>query len=692
MSAGAGQRLAVDVGGTFIDYVLLDEATGEIVVDKEPAFKDEVGRQLFVGYDRVAAGAGAAISRLIHGSTLAINTILQESGARVGLITTRGFRDVLEIGRGNRVDIYDFFYEPPSALVPRRLRREVSERSGPQGEVVSPLDLDELEREAGFLLRQGVEAVAICFLHAYANPQHERQARDWLAAAAPELFVSCSHEVANEWREYERTSSVVLNSYVMPTVGRYLSEIQSGLAARAFAGDFAIMQSNGGVMPPEVAKQVPLRTLESGPAGGVVGAQALAEALAEPNVICADVGGTSFDVALVHGHSVVERYKTEVNKRPVLAPTADVISIGAGGGSIAWIDDRHALRVGPASAGARPGPACFGSGGERATVTDCNLILGRLDADNFLGRRMRLDREAAEAALMRVAEPLGMGLLEAAGGVIRLAETNMVYAIRQMTVERGHDPRSFALLAYGGGGGLFAAALIEELEIPRAIVPANSAVFSAWGLLFADYREDAWLTRVFAITERSREEFAAIVEGVVAEAGDRLARHGIDRAQARIAARADVRFVGQEHTLIVPLQLGLEPEALAARLKDDFASRHRAQYGQADASRDLEVVTIRATATASLSHPTLRRLEAAESVGEPRATREVWFGSGAARGMLPTPIWARESLGPGSRVEGPAVIEEWNATTLVSPGQLACVDDLGNIVVNAPVGAGRSEA
>lgn len=686
----AGQRLAVDVGGTFIDYVLLDEASGEIVVDKEPAFKDEVGRQLFVGYDRVAAAAVGGIGRLIHGSTLAINTILQESGARVGLITTRGFRDVLAIGRGNRVDIYDFFYDPPAALVPRRLRREVSERSGPRGEVVTPLDLGELEREARFLLAQGVEAVAICFLHAYANPRHEQQARDWLVAAAPELFVSCSHEVANEWREYERTSSVVLNSYVMPTVGRYLGEIESGLAQRAFAGDFAIMQSNGGVMPPAVAKQVPLRTLESGPAGGVVGARALAEALAEPNVICADVGGTSFDVALVHGHSVVERYKTEVNKRPVLAPTADVISIGAGGGSIAWIDERNALRVGPVSAGARPGPACFGFGGDRPTVTDCNLILGRLDAENFLGRRMRLDRAAAEAALSRVAEPLGMSLLEAAGGVVRLAETNMVYAIRQMTVERGHDPRRFALLAYGGGGGLFAAALIDDLEIPRAIVPANSAVFSAWGLLFADYREDAWLTRVFAITEASREEFAGIVEGVAAEAAERLARHGIERDAARVGVRADVRFVGQEHTLIVPIQRGLDPAALAARLKDDFADRHRAQYGQADASRDLEVVTIRATATASLSHPSLRRLEAAGGAAEPGATREVWFGSAAGGAMLPTAIFARAGLAPGASVSGPAVIEEWNATTLVSPGQVALVDELGNIVINAPAGGGRS--
>jgi N-methylhydantoinase A len=689
MSSSPAHRLAVDVGGTFIDYVLLDEESGEIVVDKEPAFRDEVARQLFVGYDRVTATASAEVSRMIHGSTLAINTILQENGAVVGLITTRGFRDVLEIGRGNRVDIYDFFYDPPSSLVPRRLRREVTERSGPRGEVIAPLDLAELEREAEFLVANGVEAVAVCFFHAYANPAHERQVSDWLAARHPELFVTCSHEVANEWREYERTSSVVLNAYVMPTVQRYLSEIESGFEQRSSSGDFAIMQSNGGVMPPAVAKQVLLRTLESGPAGGVVGAQVLAEALGEPNVICADVGGTSFDVALVHDHNVVERYKTEVNKRPVLAPTADVTSIGAGGGSIAWIDDRNALRVGPASAGARPGPACFGFGGERPTVTDCNLLLGRLDAGNFLGRRMTLDPRAAEAALAGVADRIGMGITESAGGVVQLAEANMVYAIRQMTVERGHDPRSFALLAYGGGGGLFASALMENLEIPRAIVPSNSAVFSAWGLLFSDYREDAWLTRVMAITDETRDEFAELVASVGGEAREKLARHGVAQGADGVRVRADVRFVGQEHTLIVPIRAGLDAAALTARLKEDFADRHRAQYGQADITRDLEVVTIRATATATLPHPRLRPVEQdAAATAEPRSTREVWFTSSGGR--VETAIWARQDLSSGITIEGPAVIEEWNATILVNPGQVAHIDGFGNIVITAIDRPGRN--
>lgn len=679
MSVNGYHRLAVDVGGTFIDYVLLNEQTGEVTVDKEPAYKDEISRQLFSGYDRVTPQGDHSVNRLIHGSTLAINTILQETGSSVGLLTTRGFRDVLEIGRGNRVDIYDFFYRPPRPLISRRLRREVRERINPAGKEVVPLSLDEVEAEAAFLLTHGVEAIAICFLHAYANPTHEQRARDWLAHRYPDLYVSCSHEVANEWREYERTSSVVMNAYVMPTTGRYFSEVETELKRRGFAGDLAIMQSNGGVMPADVAKQVPLRTLESGPAGGVVGAQALAVAVDEPNVICADVGGTSFDVALIHEGRVVERYKTEVDKRPVLAPTVDIISIGAGGGSIAWIDDRNSLRVGPRSAGARPGPACFGSGGTEPTVTDCNLLLGRLDAENFLGRRMSLDVAAAEAAVASIAEPLGIDLVSAAGGVVRLAETNMVYAIRQMTVERGQDPRRFVLLAYGGGGGLFASALIDELEVPQAIIPQNSAVFSAWGLLFADYREDAWLTKVLAINESTQSEFARLVEVLAREARCKLAQHGIDTGRAELSARADIRFVGQEHTLITPVPLGLSAAELASKLKESFAERHRAQYGQADERRDIEVVTVRATALGGVPHPNLVATEVGPSVPSPHTTRSVWFTSENA--TVETAIWERATLKPGDTVQGPALIEEWNSTTLVNPGQTARVDGFNSIRV-----------
>jgi N-methylhydantoinase A len=680
MQVEDGSRLAVDVGGTFIDYVLLDQTTGEVVVDKEPAFADEVAERLFIGFDRLTSRSDVTVDRLIHGSTLALNTILQERGAHVGLLTTSGFRDVLEIGRGNRVDIYDLLYSPPAPLVPRALRREVTERLDAQGQVVTPLDLDDLERQADVLLGQGVEAIALCFLHAYANPVHEQQARDWLTARYPDVVVSCSHEVATEWREFERTSSVVLNTYVMPTAGRYFAEIESELERRSFAGDLAVMQSNGGVMPSEVATQVPLRTLESGPAGGAVGAQVLAGVLGEPNLICADVGGTSFDVALIREGRATERFRTDLAGRPVLCPTVDIHSIGAGGGSIAWIDDRRSLRVGPESAGSRPGPVCFAFGGTRPTVTDCNLVLGRLDADNFLGRNMRLDLAAAEAAIGALAEGLGMDMLQAAGGVIRIAEMDMVNAIRLMTVERGEDPRSFALLPYGGGGGLFASALIEELDIPRAIVPANAAVFSAWGLLFADYREDASLTRVLAVNSETESEFAELVSMLVEQARTKLAAHGIDAAAAELTAQADVRFVGQAHTLGVALRLGQSPEALAADLKEGFVDCHLARYGQADASRDVEVVTVRASAVGRIPHPRLEAVETTETSVQPVSSRPVWFSS--AGSMVETEVWSRPDLAPGVRVTGPAVIEEWNTTILVNPGQVAEIDGFKNVIIS----------
>jgi N-methylhydantoinase A len=672
------RRLAIDVGGTFIDYVLFDERTGAVSVDKEPAYRDEVQDQLFVGYDRVVDGA-PPLARIIHGSTLAINTILQESGAKVGLITTNGFRDVLELGRGNRTDIYDFFLNPPKVLVPRFLRREVTERVGASGEELIALNLDDLRREAEFLVHSGVDAVAVCFLHSYANPEHEKQARAWLVDEYPSLIVSTSHEVATEWREYERTSTVVLNAYLMPSLTKYFSDIEKGLGERGFSGDLAIMQSNGGVMPAGVASQIPIRTLESGPAGGVVGARVLAGAMGESNVICTDVGGTTFDVALISGGDVIERYKTQVAKRPILAPITDITSIGAGGGSIAWIDEQNSMRVGPMSAGARPGPACFGFGGDKPTVTDCNLLLGRLDRDNFLGRRMRLSVDAAAAAVATVAEPLEMDLATAAGGIIRLAETNMAYAVRQVTIERGHDPRLFSLLAYGGGGGFFASALMKDLETSRAVIPEAAAVFSAWGLLFADYREDASVTRVFPITDDNHDEFVDLARGVVSEVLPKLARHGFDITKAITTVRTEIRFVGQEHTLTVPISLDGDAASVVRRLREDFSGRHLAQYGQADISRGIEVVTVRATALGQVSHPSLIKPLSNREPVVPRSVRRVWFSG--ANEFVESTIWAREDLVPGAQVDGPAVIEEWNSTILVAPHQMATVDEFGSVIL-----------
>ena len=397
---------------------------------------------------------------------------------------------------GRPPDIYDWLYTPPDPLVPRYLRREVPERTTADGAELVPLDLEALDAQVESLVAEGVEAVAICFLHAYAEPKHEQLAAARIRERHPGLRVTASVEVAPEWREFERTSTAVLNAFVQPPFGRYLDDLVARLRDTRYDRPIAVMQSNGGVIEATRAAALPIRTLMSGPAGGAIGGRALAEELGFPNLVCADVGGTSFDVVLIEDGEILERTETTFNGRPVLAPFIDIVSVGAGGGSIGWIDESNGLRVGPRSAGARPGPACFGFGGLEPTVTDCQLFLGRLHPSTFLGGRMRLDVDAARQAIERVAKPLGLPIERAAIGMLTLAETNMGQAIHVLTVERGVDPRSFTLLAYGGGGGLFAAAIAHDLDVSRVVVPRAPANFSAWGILASDYREDASVTRV----------------------------------------------------------------------------------------------------------------------------------------------------------------------------------------------------
>ena len=498
--------IAVDVGGTFIDVVSIDRETGAVSVEKQPSTPDRLAEELLTALERLP-GTLAEIDRFLHGSTVAINALVQREGAKVGLITTRGFRDVLELARGNRPHIYDWVWMPPEPLVPRELRREVTERLGPRGDEVAPLDLAGLAREADALVAAGADAIAVCFLHAYANPKHEREAAEVIERRLPGFPVTLSSDVAAEWHEYERTSTAVINAYVQPSTRTYLGSLRDRLDGAGMRGAIGVMQSNGGVMAAERAVELPVRTLSSGPAGGVVGVATLARRLGHPDAICTDVGGTTYDVAIIEGGRVQERTESEIAGLPVLAPTVDVASIGAGGGSIAWIDDLGGLRVGPVSAGARPGPACFGFGGVEPTVTDCHLVLGRLDPDRFLGSRMHLDLDAAEQAISeRVATPLGMRIEDAAEGVLRIVETAMANAIHSMTVERGIDPRTFALYAYGGAGGLFAAATATELDIPTIVVPREPATFSAWGILGSEYREDVSTTRVLQSRRRSDAE------------------------------------------------------------------------------------------------------------------------------------------------------------------------------------------
>jgi N-methylhydantoinase A len=672
-------RVAVDVGGTFIDFVLMDAATGAIRIEKIASISDQLPAQFLKGL--MAFGVSIdAIRHIFHGMTVAVNALIQERGAKVGLITTKGFRDVLEMGRGGRKPVYDFVKKNPKPLVERFLRREVSERISFKGEVLEPIDLNEIDREVGVLLSKGVEAIAITFLHAYAHPAHEIAARDRILARYPHLPVSLSHEIAAEWREYERTSTTVLNAFIQPIVKGYLDNLQEQLTGAGYVRPLAIMQSSGGVADVETAGRKPIRTLMSGPAGGVIGARFLCSHLGYKNVICTDVGGTSYDVAIIEDGKILERSQTEIARRPILGSLIDVISIGAGGGSIAWLDHRNGLQVGPQSAGASPGPVCFGRGGKEPTTTDAHLVLGRLDPDYFLGGRIKLDLASARHAIeQKIATPLAISLETAAHGIIAIAETNMANAIRTKTVERGLDPREFVKLAYGGGGGLFACSVAEELEVPRVIVPMAPANFSAWGILTSDYVDDEVRTQVLPFDDQHIGATLPVLKELSERAVNAVAGYGFERKDIVLLRRLDLRFENQEYTITVDLEPDwMDAKTLLAGARDKFVTAHYRLYGHGDPQANLEQVAIRCRAVGRVQAPEVAKLSTPRKVAAPKS-RLVYFKS--AGGVVPTTIIERETIASGDKLHGPAIVDEWTMTTVVPPGWNCRCDDYGNLIL-----------
>ena len=672
-------RVAVDVGGTFMDFVLMDEETGTIRVEKAASLADQLPSQFIKGMNSFDVPM-ESIGRIFHGMTVGVNALLQERGARVGLITTRGFRDILEMGRGGRKPVYNFTQKNPPPIVERSLRREVTERINFKGEVLKPIDLNEVDREVDYLIAQGVEAIAVTFLHAYAHPSHEIAARDRILERHPHVPVSVSHEIASEWREYERTSTTVLNAFIQPVVKGYLDELQDKLGEAGYDGSLGIMQSSGGVANTEIASTKPIRTLMSGPAGGVIGARFLCGKLGYDNVICTDVGGTSYEVAIIENGTILERSQTEIAKRPILSSLIDVASIGAGGGSIAWLDHRGGLQVGPQSAGATPGPVCFGTGGTEPTTTDAHLVLGRLDPDYFLGGRMKLDIEGARKAIEeKIATPLGIGIEKAASGIVRIAETNMANAIRTKTVARGLDPREFVSLAYGGGGGLFACAVAEELEVPRVIVPVAPANFSAWGILTSDYIEDEVRTRVGSFDDGNIGESIRVLDDLSERALKAVEGYGFDRQDIELLRRLDLRFENQEYTITVDL----EPEwtdapSILKGAREKFAAAHMRLYGHGDPDANMEQVSVRCRAIGHVRAPEVAKIPASEGK-TPSRTRMTYFDR--AEKAISTEVISRDGLGAGNRIEGPAIVEEWTMTTIVPPNWSCVVDDYGNLVL-----------
>jgi N-methylhydantoinase A len=676
-------RVGIDVGGTFIDYAVVDTNSGAVSFGKEPANVDQLHQWVLAGLHRMGL-SGTDVAQLFHGATVAINALVQEQGARVALVTTAGFRDVLAIGRGGRQQIYNLRFAPAPPLVPRDLRLEVTERLDASGNILTPLDPESVDTVTAQIDASGAEAVAICLLHAYVNPTHELAVAAAIRTALPHVLVTMSHQVASEWHEYERTSTTVINSFVQPLFGRYLDSLESTVAADGYTGTIGIMQSNGGVSTVERAGALPVRTLMSGPAGGVVAGRELARELGIVNAVCADVGGTTFDVALILDGELVEKSEATIEGRPVLGSLVDITSVGAGGGSIARIDAKGALKVGPDSAGAVPGPACFGAGGENATVTDAQVLLSRLDPSRFLGGRMSLDLDSARDAIdTQIARPLGLSVEEGALGILRIAESNMTNAIRSITVQRGLDPRDFALIAYGGGGGLFAAPLAEGMGVTTVVSPAAAANFSAWGILSSDYREDVVRTRLLDL-DTSAPVIVTELSKLRGELIEVMSDYG-DRTAVEVTYTVDARFVGQHHTVSVPVDAAwLDDESeLVTKIGTGFRRLHDRMYGPRTLESALEIVTLRAHGTLPVQRPRLNPVPERE-VPTTLETRQVWFGEKPSSAV----IHQRADLGAGATVEGPAIVEEATNTVLVPPGWIGRVEPSGHLILT---NAGGSE-
>ena len=659
--------VAVDIGGTFTDLVAYDHDTHEVVYTKAPTTYGNFVDGIVECFEK--AGVRPDQSNFLnHGTTLVINSLIQRKGAKAALITTKGFRDVLEIARGNRPDPFDLHYRRDEPIIPRELRFEVVERIGATGDIVAPLDTQELEKLAARFRALGVEAVAIFFMNSYANPAHEAQAAEIMRSLIPAAYVTCSTELTREWYEYERTSTVAANSYVGPQVNTYIRALESDLEKRGFDGSLFMMGSNGGLLSVERTCRQPIALVESGPIGGCIGAGAYGEALGLRNIIAFDMGGTTAKCALVEdGRFNVESIYYAggyVKGFPIRSPVIDIVEVGSGGGSIAWLDPQNRLHVGPQSAGSTPGPVCYGRGGTQPTVTDANLVLGRLNPARFLGGELTLDMKGVHDAIGRLAGPLGYhgenGLVQMAEGILAVSTVIMGGAIKQISVEHGLDPRDFVLFCYGGGGPLHGNALARELSIPTVVIPPEPGNFSAIGMLLADARIDASKTFTGKLGDAEVAAVRATFAEMEAEARGALAKE-FGAAEVFFEHHLEMRYVGQRHNIKTPMHSIEGVEAIRIAFDRDYKRR----YGHADPKAAAEIQAVHLSAFARQRRPDLTRLPRAAATPVPPTTRKVFFG--AAGGLVDAMVYDRDSLAIGFRAKGPALIEEYGSTTLVWP-------------------------
>jgi N-methylhydantoinase A len=681
--------VGVDIGGTFTD--LVGYRDGAIVTSKTST----VPADPTAG---VAAALGladcdlAAMAELIHGSTIAINTVLENKGAKTALVTTQGMRDVYAVGRGNRPDAFNLFFHRPRPLVPRELTFEVAERMNAAGKVLHALDPAPLAKLARTLTDQGIEAVAVCFLHAYANPAHEILAGAVLRRELPAAFVTLSHEILREFREYERTSTTVLNAFVGPRVSRYLSRFENFATEARFGGQIAIMRSNGGTMSIGEARRAPVAMMESGPVAGMIGAGRVAQLLGIERAIGFDMGGTTAKTSLITGGvpPIEEGYVIgdAFTGQPMQLPVVDIVEVGAGGGSIAWCDERGGLHVGPVSAGADPGPACYGRGGAEPTVTDADLLLGRLNDARFLGGHMRLDRGRAETAVGRIGQKLGLDATTAALGIATIVDSAMSLAVRAVSVKRGIDPRDTTLIAFGGAGPLHAVAIAREISIPQVVIPKLPGAFSALGMLMAQWRQDFVRTLIGELGQVGAAAAATAFAELRSAGEDALKRDRLPGGQFNFAA--DLRYRGQEHTIPIAVTGAEDVTSAPDRTRADFHAQHDSRYGHAAPDQSIEIVNLRLVVTVPRMQDAIGRWLSEPwqpDGGAPDERRPVVFAH-AAQAVETRILW-RPHLAAGSEVAGPALIEEPNSTTLIGPGDRATIDAIGNIIVTLKQAEGQ---
>lgn len=682
-------RAAVDVGGTFTDVCALDEETGEIVFVKDSTTPRDYSVGVITTMKKSGI-PGSKISQFVAtGSTMVINALTERKGVKTGLITTKGFRDVLEIQRSNRTDMYNFMYKKPEPFVPRYLRREVRERVEADGTILEPLHEEDLPSTISLFKREGVKAVAVCLYNSYANNLNEERCATKVRELFLEAYVSTSTSLTSEWREYERMNTTVMNAYVQPIVDSYLSNLREGLRGMGVSADLFVMQSNGGVSTFEQALVSPILQVESGPAGGVIGAAKVGVAAGARNVIALDVGGTTAKTSLIDNGKIRINAEYDLEKTPRFAgyplkvPVVDIVEIGAGGGSIVWVDEVGSLKVGPTSAGADPGPACYGKGGEKPTLTDAFVISGIIDPDYFLGGEIRLRRDLSERAFVPLAQQLGLSVRDVALGSIRIADANMINMIKLVSVRRGYDPRDFTIVAFGGAGPMFAVDLARDLGVRTVIVPLVPGVFSAWGMLLTDLRHDFVQTKVLPFIS-GLEEINAIYMKLRDKAMNVLRREGVRDEDIYFRPSLDLRYLGQEHTVNTPVDdVPVKAEELQV-IRKRFDKLHKKAYTFA-LTDPVEVVNTRLTAYGRVKKPVIRPMnDATTSLSKAlRGERDVLLLGGEFRAN----VYERSLLPEGARVQGPAIIAEKTTTTLVGPGDTLKVNRYGHLVISVKGGA-----